>query len=108
MSFTAPIIPAELRARKQWLVWRLEQFPDEPKPRKVPYYTNGAKRHGDQGTPGDLAQLATFEQAVAAVAAGGYTGLGMAILAGTGLVALDFDHCVVDGQVQDPRFAALI
>lgn len=108
MSFTTPIIPSALRIRKQWLVWRLEQFPDEPKPRKVPYYVNGAKRHGDQGTAKDLSQLATFEQAVAAVGSGGYTGIGLAILDGTGLVALDFDHCVADGQILDPRIAALV
>ncbi|WP_315127296.1 phage/plasmid primase, P4 family [Comamonas antarctica] len=103
---TTPNIPKVLRDRKQWLVWRLVQA--HPKPRKVPFYVNGNTRKGDQGTADDVAQLATFDEALRAVREQGYTGLGFALLAGSGIVALDFDHCVADGQVTDSRIDPLI
>src|SRR5574337_466906 len=78
MSFVPPNIPQTLKDRRQWLVWRLVQKPDEPKPRKVPFYASGAPRNGEQGTTADVAALATFDEAVAAVQARGYTGLGFA------------------------------
>ena len=44
-------IPAALRERAQWLVWRFESKQGESKPRKVPYYANGARRTGQQASP---------------------------------------------------------
>ena len=38
--------PAPLANLQAWLMWRYEQFPNEEKPRKVPYWTNGQKRYG--------------------------------------------------------------
>lgn len=104
---TVPEIPAVLRAKKNWLVWRLVQKPDEPKPRKIPFYTSGAPRGQVQGSDDDIANLATFEQAVAAASAGRYTGIGFAPLPGCGIIALDFDHCVADRQVLDERVSSL-
>lgn len=108
MSFAPPVVPSFLRERKQWLVWKLVQDPSEPKPRKVPFYVSGSPRRGDQGTPEDLAALATYEDACTAVSAGRYTGLGFAVIAGSGVVALDFDHCVCDGQIMDTRIERLV
>lgn len=34
-------IPAELRERRQWVVWKLETVAGRPKPTKVPYNTRG-------------------------------------------------------------------
>ena len=108
MSFAPPDIPQVLKDRRQWLVWRLVQKPDEPKPRKVPFYASGAPRNGAQGNAADAAALATYDEAVAAVQARGYTGLGFAPVAGGGIVALDFDGCVKDDQITDSRVEALI
>lgn len=108
MSFAPPDIPQVLKDRRQWLVWRLVQKPDEPKPRKVPFYAGGAPRNGAQGNAADAAALATYDEAVAAVQARGYTGLGFAPVAGGGIVALDFDSCVKDGQITDSRIEALV
>lgn len=108
MSFTPPDIPEVLRYRRQWLVWRLVQKPDEPKPRKVPFYVSGAPRNGAQGTTEDVQQLSTFDDAIAAVRERGYTGLGFALLNGCGVIALDFDHCVRDGQILDSRIENLV
>ena len=87
-------IPAELKQLSTWLTWRSVQKPGEPKPRKVPYYTNGRKRHGKQGGPEDRAALATFDAAVEAATKQGAAGVGLAMLADNGLVGLDFDDCI--------------
>lgn len=96
-------VPAELRALKTWLVWRLVQMPGEKKARKIPYYTNGKVREGEQneGEP-----FVSFERACAAVVKGSYSGVGLAMFDSNGVVAIDFDDCVVDGSIK-PEVAAL-
>lgn len=109
-EYRTPVdLPAALMSCKTWLVWRLVQMPGEKKPRKVPYYINGATRSKDiaQGSPEDIAQLVSFERAAAAVQKGGYSGVGLAMVARNGIVALDFDDCVIDGVIL-PEVAALI
>lgn len=72
-------LPDAMRAAKRWLVWRAIHDPDKPKPRKVPFYVNGAPRQGALDGPADFARLGTFDQACAALASGRYTGLGFAL-----------------------------
>jgi len=72
-------LPEAMRNASRWLVWRYEPNPDGSKPRKVPYYPNGARRHGAQGTESDRARMGTFEDAVRALAGGNFTGLGFAL-----------------------------
>lgn len=91
--------PSALRDLQAWLIWRLEHEPGVDKPRKVPYYANGGKRHGEQGGPKDVAGLVTFAAAKRAAARRGFDGVGFATLPQFGICALDFDNCVVDGQV---------
>jgi hypothetical protein len=86
--------PAELRELQGWLVWRSEQFPNETKPRKVPYYVDGHRRQGKQGSPEDRSRLVTFGAARDAAKQRGYEGVGLALLPDWGITALDFDHCV--------------
>lgn len=89
--------PDVLRSLPGWLMWRLEFHEGEVKPRKVPFYTNGARRHGVQGRPEDRQQLTTFDAARAAAARKGMDGVGFAPMPEWGITALDFDNCVVDG-----------
>lgn len=89
--------PTTLRDLPGWLLWKFEHHAGEPKPRKIPYYVNGNRRHGVQGRPEDRKQLTTFEVARAAAARRGFDGLGFAPLPDFGVVALDFDRCVSDG-----------
>lgn len=92
--------PASLRGLPAWLVWRFE--PNEKpggKPRKVPYYAAGGRRYGVHGAPEDRHQLVTFDAARAAAARRGYDGVGFAPMGDFGIVALDFDACVVQGKV---------
>lgn len=86
-------VPDELRQLEGWLMWRFEEN-GAAKPRKVPYYVNGMRRHGVHGGPKDRANLSTFEAAVAMAKKRGFDGVGIALLEDFGLVALDFDNCI--------------
>lgn len=95
-------VPAALRDRRQWLVWRMESKPGEPKPRKVPYYAGGGRRVGRQGDDSDRGKLVTFDAACVAVGRGVGTGIGFAFLPGDGLIGIDLDN-VIDpdtGEIQ--------
>ena len=99
--------PDDLRQLPAWLMWRYEQHDDEPKPRKVPYYASGQRRHGKQGTPEDRRQLATFAAARAAAARRNMDGVGLALLPEWGLTALDFDHCTLPDGALHPEVAEI-
>lgn len=97
--------PDALRDLPGWLVWRFEPNGDK-KPRKMPYYISGAKRHWTQGTAADRKNLTTFDQAKAIALARGYEGVGLALMPEFGVSALDFDDCVSDGVI-DPVVESL-
>lgn len=99
MTCSDSSFPIELRALKQWLVWKFEDNPTGKKPRKVPYYTNGNRRTGKQGSDDDRASLATYDDAL--TVAGQYTGLGFAFLPGDGLVGIDLDGITESGERAD-------
>ena len=86
--------PTALRELPGWLLWRYETHPGEAKPRKVPHYVGGGRRHGKQGGPEDRAKLTTFGVAREAAARQGYDGVGLAMLPDWGVTGLDFDYCV--------------
>jgi hypothetical protein len=89
--------PADLSGLQGWLIWRFEQYPDELKPRKIPYYSLGGRRYGHQGSERDRSSLTTFAAARDAAAKRGFDGVGFAPLAEFGIVALDFDKCIGPG-----------
>jgi len=91
------IFPSELTSKKQWLVWKYEPNGDR-KPRKVPYYTNGRRRTGTQGSDEDRAALATYDDAMSVAMSGEYTGLGFAFLPGDGLIGIDLDGITDDSE----------
>lgn len=99
--------PDALRGVKAWLIWRFEPNPGGGKPRKVPYYANGGRRQGQQGSPDDLAQQVDFDRALAAARDRGMDGVGFALHAEHGLVALDFDNCLAAGKLH-PEVAAVV
>ena len=95
-------VPEQLRELPGWLLWRFEHFTGEAKPRKVPYWADGTRRHGQQGGPVDRARLTTFVAARDAAARMGYDGVGFAPLSDFGYTFLDFDNCVgADGKLPD-------
>jgi hypothetical protein len=87
-------VPKPLHEVQGWLLWRFEPFIGEAKPRKVPYWVDGTRRHGEQGSPMDRARLSTFFAAREAAARMGYDGVGFAPLPDFGYTFLDFDNCV--------------
>lgn len=92
--------PAPLRDLPFWMCWRFEQFKGEDKPRKLPYWPDGTRRHGEQGNPQDLARLTTFAAAREAAIKRGFDGVGFAHTKAGGVITLDFDGCVTDGVVR--------
>ena len=93
-------VPEPLRDLPYWLMYRLEQFSGEAKPRKMPYWADGGRRHGDQGSPFDLDRLTTFAVAQREAIRKGFDGVGFAHVSGAGIITLDFDNCVTDGVVR--------
>jgi primase-polymerase (primpol)-like protein len=83
-------------------MYRLELPDGADKPLKVPYYTDGKRRRGLQGSPEDRAKLTTFAEAVAAAGRQGAAGVGLAMLPEWDFCVLDFDNCVSpDGRLPD-------
>jgi hypothetical protein len=99
--------PSAIRDLQAWVIWRFEEVPGGGKPRKVPYYANGGKRHGEQGGPADISNLVTFDAAKAAAARRGFSGVGFAALQQWGICALDFDNCITGGKIH-PEVEALL
>lgn len=73
----------------QWLCFKLE--PDEDgKHDKVPYYADGGKRFGKQGTEKDRQRLVQLDEAIERVKKGKADGVGLAFIEGS-VSAVDFD-----------------
>jgi hypothetical protein len=87
-------ISHELRVQARWVVWRAEG-PKGQKPTKVPY---NPTLHNTHAKSNDPETWGTFEQAEAAHAEGGYTGIGF-MLSNDGLVGIDIDKCVLNGVI---------
>lgn len=84
-------VPQALRALPRWLLWRYGPLKPDGTRSKLPFYVNGSRRKGEQGSAGDLSMLAAFD-VVSKVEASGWDGIGIAMVRGDHLVALDFDH----------------
>lgn len=103
------IVPQALIERKQWLVWRLEKDPKRPEKKKllkVPYYVDGGRRYGEQGSEKDRRRLAQHAAAIKAAPAPGLElgngGIGLAFLPDDGLIGIDLDHAIDgDGVISD-------
>lgn len=80
-------IPEELRRRRQWVVWRLEQRRGEET--KVPYIAGGVGK----AVTTDLTTWRTFEEAVQALRTGRYDGVGFVFSSGDPYAGIDLDDC---------------
>ncbi len=80
-------IPDELKALRQWLLWRLEERDDRMT--KVPYQLNG--RHADVTAP---KTWNTFDVCVRALQTGRFSGIGFVFAKGAAAYAgVDLDKC---------------
>jgi hypothetical protein len=84
-------IPSALRDIPRWVLW---------KGAKVPYCATAINSKASVDNP---SSWSPFQQAQTAFEQGGYSGVGI-VLAGDGLVGVDLDYCVHDGE---PAQAAL-
>jgi hypothetical protein len=80
-------IPAEAKARPQWVCWKAERR--DGKLTKVPYNPQTHK-HASVTNPQDWAD---FETALKQSTSNGYCGIGFVLTADDPFVALDLDHC---------------
>lgn len=97
-------IPEDLKRCKCWLVWKVTEIKSTTgKFNKIPIYPRSRKwRHGTQGSEADIANLGTFEEAIAALEAEkSLAGIGVALLPSFELVALDVDRCVENGSLRE-------
>ena len=94
-------VPAELRARRQWVLWRTEAR--DGKATKVPLRVSDPSRRASSTDP---ASWASFEQALAAV--GAADGLGFVFSSLDGFCGVDLDGCVSEDGELEPRAAAIV
>lgn len=105
MQISIPKELEPLKARKQWVLWRLEEN-DTGKITKPPYSAvTGQKAESD-----NPATWATFDQVqkVLELDTNGFFG-GIGIMFGNGLFGVDIDHCVdPTGRISDQTAAAIV
>lgn len=96
MSFTfdRAAVPEDLAALPQWLMWRFESKPGQKKPAKMPYYCDGSRRTGEQGSPSDRLALLPLDAALAQAHKRNANGVGFAFLPGDGLIGIDLDKVI--------------
>jgi putative DNA primase/helicase len=82
-------LPGELKALRQWVVWRYEPRPGKDKPAKRPY-TPSTGRPARTDVP---ATWGTWPQALARYQHGGWNGLGFVFTAADPYAGVDLDGC---------------
>ena len=92
-------IPADLKAMKQWVCFKLEPNEKKGKPDKIPYNP----RTGYRAKANDPGTWADYDAAINALNAGGYDGIGFEFAGG--IFGVDLDHVItqdgVDAAAQD-------
>ena len=86
LPLRAENIPGELKARRQWVVWKAVG----DKPDKVPY----SARTGRRASSTDLLTWSTFQEALEAYENGDYAGLGFVFSSADPYTGIDLDDCV--------------
>lgn len=84
-------LPDELKALRQWVIWRYEPRPGKAKPAKAPYQP----RTGHPARTDRPATWGTFAQALARFQQGGWHGLGFVFTANDPYCGVDVDDCCI-------------
>lgn len=82
-------VPEALKLWLQFVVWKLEQIKDKPKPSKTPYDPKTGKRASST----DPTTWGSLDQANLAMQSGEYAGIGFVFTLNDPFVFLDFDDC---------------
>ena len=93
-------IPSELKALRQWVLWRGVER--DGRWTKVPYSMTGQR-----ASSADRATWADFDSAADGYMSGPYDGIGFVFAEGGGLVGVDLDRCLRDGELE-PKAAAIV
>lgn len=98
-------VPAALRMRRQWVLWRLVHKSGAKKPTKVPHQPDGA-----MASSTDPATWTSFEAVRAAYEGGGFDGIGFVFTAEDPFVGIDLDGCrdAVSGELEPWARAAIV
>lgn len=83
-------IPQELQHLAQWVVWRYAVIDQETK--KPPF----SPRTGKRASVAEKTTWGSFQEAQRAYEYGHFAGVGFMLT--PGIVGMDIDHCIVDGQ----------
>lgn len=103
LSFTDNI-PAILKKRNQWVVWKQVQVPGRMKPTKVPF----SARTGAEASSTDPETWSSFDDVVGYYRSHPDTaGIGFVFNERDPYCGIDLDECITDGQVS-PEAQALI
>jgi putative DNA primase/helicase len=87
MKVNLNCLPEELRQRRQWVVWKLEER--DGKPTKVPYIAGGSGKASST----DSLTWRSFKKAVQALETGRYNGIGFVFSSGDPFAGVDLDDC---------------
>jgi hypothetical protein len=91
-------IPEELKALKQWVMYRLVKKAGKDKLEKVPYQTDGVK-----ASTTNSKTWCSFEQAVEAFEKEGFDGIGFVFTKGDPYCGVDLDNCInVEENIIEP------
>jgi putative DNA primase/helicase len=94
-------IPAELKALRQWVLWRGAER--DGRWTKIPYSAEGHKASST-----DSSTWACFDSAAESYKGGSFDGIGFVFAQGGGLAGVDLDYCVSDGGGLEPKAAAIV
>lgn len=87
-------IPNRLRGEPYFCLMKLEKKPGKDKKDKVPYRTNGTR-----ADPTNPEHFTSLENVMKVFDKGGYDGIGIGVF--DDVIAIDIDHCVEDGKLND-------
>ncbi|MDR1021235.1 MAG: hypothetical protein LBL73_10795, partial [Synergistaceae bacterium] len=94
-------IPGELKALRQWVLWRGERRVDRMT--KVPYSVAGSK-----ASSSDSDTWANFGSAAEAYKSGSWDGIGFVFAQGGGIAGIDLDRCFGEDGRLDPKTEAMV
>jgi hypothetical protein len=95
-SLKSGLLP--LAHRRQFVTWKLIQIAGRPKPSKIPFVNDGSTLKGGFDNPALQDRLMTLDEAVASAKLHQHNGIGLVFTPGCGVVGIDLDGCVVDGE----------
>lgn len=96
-------IPAELRARPQWVVWKYGKLRPNGKREKVPFHPTTGKA----ASTTKPVTWGTFEQALTTYRKGGYTGIGYVLTNGDPFTFIDIDDCIRNDELAPGAMATV-